>query len=104
MKKEVENFYTGLSSKVKLKIRKKAEANAIQQAIRYGKCADEYEKQEWRRILKEEENAIIKNMEEGRHGITVFLLCFRGYGYDEMAQIAIHIHVSGCKCLSLQLE
>ena len=72
---EIENFYTGLSKNVKLKIRKKAEANAIQQAIRHGKRADEYEKQEWRRILKEEENAIIKNIwKKGGMGLLSFTL------------------------------
>ena len=75
MRQEIENFYKGLSNKVRLKIRKKAETNAIQQAIRYGKCANEYEKEEWRRILREEEATIIKNIwKKGGMGLLSFTL------------------------------
>ena len=75
MRQEIENFYTGLSNKVKLKIRKKAETNAIQQAIRYGRRADEYSVEEWRIILKEEEDTIIKNIwRKGSMGLLSFTL------------------------------
>ena len=75
MRKEIETFYSDLSNKIKQKIRDEATVRAKRNAIRYGKSIDEYSVEQWRGILKKEEDELKKKIwKRGGLGILSFTL------------------------------
>ncbi|URQ64108.1 hypothetical protein M9B42_04905 [SAR86 cluster bacterium] len=62
MKEKVQEFFSKQSKKVKQKIRDKAIENAKETSIRYGKKVEDFSHEEWRKIVKEEEEKLVERM------------------------------------------
>ena len=60
MKKEISDFFIKQSIKAKTKIRAMAAKKAEENCIRYGRKIEDLSMQEWKKIVAEEEEELIK--------------------------------------------
>ena len=60
MKKEISDFFNKQSIKAKTKIRAMAAKKAEENCIRYGRKIEDLSMQEWKKIVAEEEEELIK--------------------------------------------
>tara|TARA_Y100000992_G_scaffold277978_1_gene223186 strand:+ start:674 stop:913 length:240 start_codon:yes stop_codon:yes gene_type:complete len=60
MKKEISDFFNKQSIKAKKKIRAMAAKKAEENCIRYGRKIEDLSMQEWKKIVAEEEEELIK--------------------------------------------
>ena len=75
IKKEIEEIYLNLSKEIKQKIRTEATKRAKTNSIRYGKSVEEYNSEEWREILRKEEEELKKEIwKKGGIGMLSFAL------------------------------
>ena len=75
IKKEIEEIYLNLSHEIKQKIRNEATKRAKTNSIRYGKSVEEYNSEEWREILRKEEEELKKEIwKKGGIGMLSFTL------------------------------
>jgi len=75
IKKEIEEIYLNLSHEIKQKIRTEATKRAKTNSIRYGKSVEEYNSEEWREILRKEEEELKKEIwKKGGIGMLSFTL------------------------------
>ena len=62
MKEEVSNFFNKQSDKVKAKIRALAVKKAEENCIKYGRKIEDFSLDEWKKLVAEEEEELIKGM------------------------------------------
>ena len=62
MKEQVEEFLSNQSKKVKAKIRTEAMKKAEENCIRYGKKIEDFTLEEWKKLVSEEEEEIIRRV------------------------------------------
>ena len=75
IKKEIEEIYLNLSHEIKQMIRNEATKRAKTNSIRYGKSVEEYNSEEWREILRKEEEEVKKEIwKKGGIGMLSFTL------------------------------
>ena len=67
---ELSDFLSKQSTKVKAKIRALAMKRAEENCIRYGKKIEDFPLDEWKKIVAEEEEELIKGLEIWRNAIA----------------------------------
>ena len=62
MKEEISDFFNKQSNKLKAKIRATAVKKAEENCIKYGRKIEDFSLEEWKKLVAEEEEELIKGM------------------------------------------